>query len=56
MLGLRTYTAADLADFRGFAQNTPALASAAAGPARVEDRVFAVLQQILAGQDVYAAA
>jgi hypothetical protein len=52
MLGLRKYTAADLADFRGFAQNASALASAAAEPARVEDRVFGVLQQILAGQDV----
>ena len=52
MLGLRKYTAADLASFRGFAQNAPALASAAAEPARIEDGVFAVLQQILDGQDV----
>jgi hypothetical protein len=52
MLGLRKYTAADLANFRGFEQNAPALANAAAEPARIENNVFAVLQQILDGQNV----
>jgi hypothetical protein len=51
MLGLRRYTATDLADFRGFPQNAAALASAADEPTRVEDGVFAVLQLLLDGRN-----
>lgn len=50
MLGLRKYTTADLAHFKGFAQNEAVLARAAEEPRRVENEAFEVLQQILNGQ------
>ena len=51
MLGLRRYTAADLSNFKGYPQDTAPLARAAEEPARVENEVFAVLQQLLDGQN-----
>lgn len=50
MLGLRKYTTADLANFKGFAQNEAVLARTAEEPKRVEDEAFDVLQDILNGQ------
>jgi hypothetical protein len=50
MLGLRKYTAADLAAFRTHPQNASALVAVADEPARVENEVFALLQQVLDGQ------
>src|ERR1019366_9108742 len=41
MLGIPKYTAADLADFRGFRQNDEALPRIAEEPKRVEDDSFA---------------
>jgi hypothetical protein len=51
MLGLKKYTASDLADFRGYALNDEALARVAVEPGRVEDSVFAVLAAIVDGQN-----
>ena len=51
MLGLRKYTAADLANFKGFAQNDAILTQVRDEPRRVEDEAFAVLQEMLSGQD-----
>jgi hypothetical protein len=50
MLGVRKYTATDLANFKGFAQNEAVLARTAEEPGRVNDEAFEVLQQILSGQ------
>lgn len=50
MLGVRKYTATDLANFKGFAQNEAVLARTAEEPGRVYDEAFEVLQQIVSGQ------
>jgi hypothetical protein len=49
MLGVPKYTAADLADFRGYPQNEVVLAWLADEPERVEDRMFALLQELVDG-------
>jgi hypothetical protein len=49
MLGLPKYSLAELADFRGYPQNEPILASLADEPKRVEDRLFALLQELAEG-------
>ncbi|WP_029581851.1 hypothetical protein [Bradyrhizobium sp. URHD0069] len=49
MLGLPKYTAADLANYRGYPQNEAALAWLADEPQRVEDRMFALLQELAGG-------
>src|SRR5215470_6324519 len=51
MLGIRKYAASDLADFRGFEQNAPALARVAEEPNRVENETFAMLKAIVDGQN-----
>jgi hypothetical protein len=51
MLGIPKYTAADLTGFRGFKQNDEALARIAEEPKRVEDDSFALLKQIVEGQN-----
>jgi hypothetical protein len=51
MLGIRKYTASDLAHFRGYEQNDAALARIAGEPQRVEDEVFVLLQAIVDGQN-----
>jgi hypothetical protein len=51
MLGIPKYTAADLADFHGFRQNDDALPRIAEEPKRVEDDSFALLKQIVEGQN-----
>jgi hypothetical protein len=51
MLGIPKYTAADLADFRGFKQNDEALPRIAEEPKRVEDDSFALLKQIVEGKN-----
>jgi hypothetical protein len=51
MLALKKYTEADLANFRGYALNGPALARIAGESDRVEDDVFKVLADILDGRD-----
>lgn len=51
MLGIPKYTAADLADFRGFPQNDEALARIAEEPKHVEDDSFVLLKQIVEGQN-----
>lgn len=50
MLGLPKYTNAELANFKGFAQNEAVLTRAAEEPKRVENQAFDVLQDILNGQ------
>jgi hypothetical protein len=50
LLGIPRYTAADLADYRGYQQNEDAVAHIAEEPKRVENDSFAVLQQIVDGQ------
>jgi len=52
MLGLRKYTAADFANFKGYPQNASGLARAAEERTRVEDSVFTDLERILDGQDL----
>ena len=52
MLGLRKYSDGDLANFKGFALNEPALARMADEPRRVQDHVFATLERILDGEPV----
>jgi hypothetical protein len=49
MLGLPKYTAADLANYRGYPQNEAALAWLADEPQRVEDHMFALLQELAGG-------
>ncbi len=49
VLGIPKYTAEDLAHFQGFAENDAALARVAEEPQRVEDEVFRVLEDIIAG-------
>jgi hypothetical protein len=51
VLGIPKYTAADLADFRGFKQNDEALRRVAEEPKRVEDDSFALLKQIVEGKN-----
>ena len=51
MLGIRKYTSSDLANFRGFEQNDDVLARIAGEPQRVEDAVFALLQDIVDGKN-----
>jgi hypothetical protein len=51
MLGIPKYSAADLADFRGYKQNDEALPRIAEEPKRVEDDSFALLKQIVEGQN-----
>ena len=51
MLGLPKYTATDIANFRGYPQNEPALTWLAGEPQRVEDRMFALLQELAGGGD-----
>jgi hypothetical protein len=51
MLGLRKYTAGDLANFRGFAQNEAALKQVSEEPRRIEDGAFDVLQAIVEGHN-----
>jgi hypothetical protein len=51
MLGLKKYTASDLADFRGYELNDQALARVAAEPGRVEDSVFELLAAIVNGEN-----
>jgi hypothetical protein len=51
MLGIPKYTAAEMADFRGFKQNDEALARIAEEPKRVEEDSFALLKQIVEGQN-----
>lgn len=50
MLGLKKYTEADLANFRGYAINDAALKRVAAEPKRIEDDVFKALEALLDGQ------
>lgn len=52
MLGLKKYTAADLADFKGYAANDAALQSIAEEPQREVEDAFATLADILDGQSV----
>lgn len=49
MLGIPKYISAELADFRGYPQNEPTLAWLADEPARVEDRMFSLLQELIEG-------
>jgi hypothetical protein len=49
MLGLPKHTAADLANFRGYPQNEAALTWLAGEPLRVEDRMFALLEELAGG-------
>jgi hypothetical protein len=51
MLGLPKYTAADIANYRGYPQNEAALTWLADEPQRVEDRMFALLQELAGGGD-----
>lgn len=49
MLGIPKYSSAELANFRGYPQNEPTLAWLAGEPARVEDRMFASMQELAEG-------
>jgi hypothetical protein len=49
MLGLRKYTAAELADYRGYPAHAAALTRAAQEPQRVSDAMFAALESLLEG-------
>jgi hypothetical protein len=49
MLGLRRYTAAELAEFRGHPQNEEAVARAGREAERVTDGMFALLEAVLSG-------
>jgi hypothetical protein len=51
MLGIRKYAASDLANFRGFEQNDPALARVAQEPKRIENDAFTTLQAIVDRQN-----
>jgi hypothetical protein len=51
MLGIREYSAADLANFSGFDSNLQALDSVHKEPEKVENNVFAVLDAIIDGQN-----
>ena len=51
MLGLKRYTMGDLAAFPGFAINDAALARITKEPDRIEDQVFGMLTNVLAGQN-----
>jgi hypothetical protein len=51
MLGIRKYTAADLANFQGYPQNEAALARIAEEPDRVQDEVFRALAEIIEGKN-----
>jgi hypothetical protein len=51
MLGLPKYTSDELANFRGFPQNDAVVARLAEEPSRVEDEIFAVLADIIAGNN-----
>src|SRR5262249_666282 len=51
MLGLRKYTEADLANFKGFPENDAALANVANEPLGVADRALALLQEIVDGHN-----
>jgi hypothetical protein len=49
MLGIPKYSQAERADFRGYVQNEATLAWLADEPARVEDRMFALMQELAEG-------
>lgn len=51
MLGLRKYTATDITNFKGYAQNASAPVRAVQEPARVDNEVFEVLRLIVAGKN-----
>jgi hypothetical protein len=51
MLGIKKYDAQDLANFPGFPQNEPALASVNKEAGRVEDEVFGVLNDIVGSRN-----
>ena len=51
VLGIPKYTAEDLAHFQGFADNDAVLSRVAEEPQRVEDEVFRVLEDIIAGRN-----
>lgn len=50
MLGLKKYTASDLAGFQGYERNASALVRVATEPERVEDSVFEILAAVISGQ------
>ncbi|MES2166168.1 MAG: hypothetical protein V4458_03885 [Pseudomonadota bacterium] len=49
MLGIPKYTAQDFADFRGYSQNEALLARLADEPRRVDDQMFALLEELVQG-------
>jgi hypothetical protein len=51
MLGIPRYTSVELANFQGSSRNSDALTRVAEEPRRVEDDSFALLQQIVDGQN-----